>query len=103
MPKKTYGGKVYQNTQSSKKSTFSKRRQQFKKGMRSIAEKKIHNDTIIETSIPGVSVLGDPPSWVTRIPALSSIEQGTGKNQRVGSKIFMRYITFNVEIYSSRA
>lgn len=42
--------------------------------MRSIAEKKIHNDTIIETSIPGVSVLGDPPSWVTRIPALSSIE-----------------------------
>lgn len=73
MPRQTYGGKVYKNTQSSKKSTFSKRRQFFKKGMRSIAEKKIYNDTINDISITGVAVLGDPPSWVTRIPSLSSI------------------------------
>ena len=74
----------------------------FRQGLAVIGEKKVFqkNYAVASLSVSGESDL-QTYAWTKFQIPLRNIVQGVGKNNRIGTKIYVRYVTWDMEIYGT--
>lgn len=73
----------------------------FRSGLKLIGEKKVFQKNYAQADLSmSTDATFQTYAWSKFGPPLSEIVTGTLKNQRIGSKIYIRYITWDVEIYA---
>lgn len=80
-----------------------KKRAYFRSGLSLLGEKKVFSKNVFDQSLPKTAKPKEEFNWTKPgviYDDIDGILQGTGKNQRIGQKIYLRYITVNLEIYS---
>lgn len=76
-----------------------KKRSYFKSGLALCGEKKIYEKNYATIDLAGAAD-NFTYSWHKVPIPFSEITKGTDKDERVGNKIYVRYITFDLEVYT---